>query len=600
MLFSRHERTLTSRKIITLANYSSISRITIMKWGLGMLLVLCLFACHSNNSKGADRVTAEEEVLSNEEKKPLIALGQLWGFLKYHHPAVAKGSYDWDMELMKIIPDVANAKKESEWKAILANWVDSLPAVPARVAKSAPLTDVLVKADYGVLFDTVYFEPRTIEKVKQILNNAHITTHHYVKSDGRGVPTFTNEQPYDEDPYPDYAHRLLSLYRYWNIINYFYPYRELCDQKWCEVLGDRLPDFVNARDKYEYMLACLRLVTLLDDSHAFFSSRKYPGILFEWAGVFKVPFETKFVEGQLVVTSYTSKDDKLKDKIKIGDVITKVDGDSVKHILTRLLPYTPASNYGVKLREIAKNVLRGNTSTVSLSISRGNESIEVEVERRFLGNLDLPDYYNTQPGQKGYKIREDGIGYIFPANAKIEERDQIPSYIQRTKGLIVDLRCYPDDFFESKLMDYLNKTNVEYSEVSHGNFSYPGYFFMKRDAHKASFMPDVQNTYKYKVVVIVNEYTQSRAENTVMRLQTSPLVTVIGSTTAGADGHVVSFDLPGGIQTSITSLGVYYPDGADTQRVGIKIDEFVQPTIQGIRDGRDELLERAVQIIKEP
>lgn len=562
-----------------------------------MLLVLCLFGCHSNSGKGHEQLIEEKVSLSKEEKKPLIALGQLWGFLKYHHPAVAQGNYDWDMELKNLIPAIMNAKEESEWKAILGSWVENMPPVPPTDNKKIPSADVCARPDYGILFDTDYLEPRTIEKIKQILNNAQITENHYIELDRGGIPTFKNEQAYDESPYPDCSHRLLALYRYWNIINYFYPYRELFDRKWSEVLDYMLSDFVYAKDEVEYTLACLKLVSLIDDSHAFFSSRKYSGIMFEWAGVFKVPFETKFIEGQLVVTSYTKTNEELKEKIKIGDIITKVDGDSIAYLLNRLLPYIPASNYGVKLRSIAQMILRGNTPVVSLSILRDDKSVEVEIQRHFLGNLNLPNYSNTQPGEKGFKVRDDSIGYIFPANAKIEERDEIGTYLKGTKGLIVDLRCYPDDSFESKLMNYLSTTSVEYSKRGQGNCSYPGYFFMN-SVSKVPFSPDIQNTYKYKAVVIVNEYTQSRAENTVMRLQTSPIVTVIGSTTAGAHGQVVSFDLPGGIQTSITSIGVYYPDGADTQRVGIKIDEIVQPTIQGIKNGRDELLERAVQIIK--
>jgi C-terminal processing protease CtpA/Prc len=47
-------------------------------------------------------------------------------------------------------------------------------------------------------------------------------------------------------------------------------------------------------------------------------------------------------------------------------------------------------------------------------------------------------------------------------------------------------------------------------------------------------------------------------------------------------------------------LGIYYPDGEETQRIGIVPDIEVKPTIQGIREGRDELMEKAIEIIKKP
>ena len=47
----------------------------------------------------------------------------------------------------------------------------------------------------------------------------------------------------------------------------------------------------------------------------------------------------------------------------------------------------------------------------------------------------------------------------------------------------------------------------------------------------------------------------------------------------------------------ISGIGVYYPDGTKTQRVGIVPDIEVKPTISGIRNGKDELLEKAIELI---
>jgi C-terminal processing protease CtpA/Prc len=83
-----------------------------------------------------------------------------------------------------------------------------------------------------------------------------------------------------------------------------------------------------------------------------------------------------------------------------------------------------------------------------------------------------------------------------------------------------------------------------------------------------------------------------------MAFQSAPNVTVIGSTTAAADGNVSPIYLPGNLFTYISGIGVYYPDGTETQRSGVKIDVPVKPTIRGIKEGRDELLEKAIAIIE--
>ena len=104
--------------------------------------------------------------------------------------------------------------------------------------------------------------------------------------------------------------------------------------------------------------------------------------------------------------------------------------------------------------------------------------------------------------------------------------------------------------------------------------------------------------FRGRVAILVDERTQSHAEFTVMALRTAPDNKVIGSQTAGADGNVTRFYLPGGIVSLFTGLGVYYPDGRPTQRVGIVPDIEVRPTLAGVRAGRDEVLERAIEYIR--
>jgi C-terminal processing protease CtpA/Prc len=84
-----------------------------------------------------------------------------------------------------------------------------------------------------------------------------------------------------------------------------------------------------------------------------------------------------------------------------------------------------------------------------------------------------------------------------------------------------------------------------------------------------------------------------------MILQTAKNVTVIGSQTAGADGTISLFTFPGGYQTAFTGIGIFYPDGRKTQRIGIVPDIRVAQTIDGIRKGKDEILDRAIEFIKD-
>jgi C-terminal processing protease CtpA/Prc len=101
-------------------------------------------------------------------------------------------------------------------------------------------------------------------------------------------------------------------------------------------------------------------------------------------------------------------------------------------------------------------------------------------------------------------------------------------------------------------------------------------------------------------VILVDEITQSSAEYHAMAFRAVPGAIVVGSTTAGADGNVSTVPLPGGLSSLFSGIGVFYPDHRPTQRVGIVPDVVVTPTIEGIRAGRDEVLERAIRLIQLP
>lgn len=108
-----------------------------------------------------------------------------------------------------------------------------------------------------------------------------------------------------------------------------------------------------------------------------------------------------------------------------------------------------------------------------------------------------------------------------------------------------------------------------------------------------------KDNYKGKVVILLDETSQSQSEYTAMAIQSGNQATIIGSQTAGADGNVSEITLPGGLETFISGIGVYYPDGKQTQRIGIAPGIVVSPTIQGLKYGKDEVLDRAIKYIKE-
>jgi C-terminal processing protease CtpA/Prc len=129
-----------------------------------------------------------------------------------------------------------------------------------------------------------------------------------------------------------------------------------------------------------------------------------------------------------------------------------------------------------------------------------------------------------------------------------------------------------------------------FARIAVGDLSNPGAFEWQEKAPPLG--PQAANS-SIKIVILVDELTQSNVEFAAMALRSAPGVLLVGSTTAGADGNVSEIVLPGNLRVRITGTGIFYPDGHPTQRVGIVPDVRATPTIAGITAGRDEVLEEA-------
>ena len=97
----------------------------------------------------------------------------------------------------------------------------------------------------------------------------------------------------------------------------------------------------------------------------------------------------------------------------------------------------------------------------------------------------------------------------------------------------------------------------------------------------------------------MNEKTQSQPEYLIMSIRNGENVTVMGENSVGSDGDIAYLPLPGGMNMMFTSQGINTPDGGQTQRIGLTPDIEVHPTIEGIKEGKDELKEAAVTYIQE-
>ena len=409
------------------------------------------------------------------------------------------------------------------------------------------------------------------------------------------------DKTYPEMEYPTSEYRLLALFRFWNIIHYFYPYKGLLDVSWDTVLPRYIPKFEANQDAADYQITVLELAAEVQDSHV--NVRNYSKVGDKF-GRFYPPFILKFIDGQSVITEVFEKEA----AVKPGDAILSVDGvptEKYRQSLPRIFAASTPQALQPVLHLLA--FLRGPKDSQAKLIVRGLDGItrEIVVTRNIGGGDErrVKARFRTPRTTPVFQVLPSGFGYVDLDRLTLAEVDKMFEAIKNTPAVIFDMRGYPngtaweiaprlrtkkpapDALLSRPLVDATNFNSTE--EVS------LGYTFIDKLAEPKG------EIYKGKVVMLINEEAISQAEGTCQMFEAATDVTFIGTPTMGADGDISMMVMPGNLPITFTGLEVRFADGRPQQRVGIQPHIRVTPTIRGTLEGRDEILAAAIKFLQE-
>jgi C-terminal processing protease CtpA/Prc len=534
--------------------------------------------------------------LSKAQVDNLVMLGKIWGFLKYHHPLVTSGTRHWDYELFRILPRVLAAADTPAARSVVQQWIASLGDVPGCTnCASLQESDLHLRPSVGWLTDDA-LGAGLAGTLRAIPRNRPPDQRQFYVSlvPNIGNPSFDHELSYTNLKLPDAGYQLLSLYRLWNIVEYWFPYRDLLDRSWDEELTTFIPRIALASNAVAYKEELLAFIASIHDTHAnlWSSLDVRPPV-----GACAIPVTLRFIENQAVVTGYTNTQSGPGSGLQRGDIVTALDGVPVTQLVERWSPFYAASNQMRRLHDIAAAMTRGTCGAVSVRVSRETGAMELKAER-----ISQPapattrPVWHDRPGETFQKLSPE-VAYLKLSSVKASEAASYIEAAAGTKGMVIDIRNYPSEFMVFALGSHLVDRATEFARFTVGDPANPGAFHWS--AGPLSLTPAAPH-YAGKIAILVDESSLSQAEYTTMAFRVAPNAVVVGSTTAGADGNVSTIPLPGGLRSAISGIGVFYPDKKPTQRIGIVADIEARPTVQGIRDGRDEVLEAAIRRILGP
>jgi C-terminal processing protease CtpA/Prc len=396
--------------------------------------------------------------------------------------------------------------------------------------------------------------------------------------------------------YPALGYRLLAGAKMWSVIHYFHAYQELMPDSWDAALRPALSELAAASDSTGYALAVAHFYRHIQDGHGAINA----AALRHYAGAGGTMVDIQFINNKPVIIKLYG--DSLQAKgLRVGDVITAVNGEPVAARVARMAAIQPASNEWTRLSYVSRRLLRSPVGT----------PIRIEL----LGADNKPKTVTliSQPGSRlqpspdttrAYRVLPGNLGYADLSRLQTKDVDRMFTVLGQTKAIIFDMRGYPNGTawaIAPRLTDrrqpvaakfFRYAPNEPSAASGEASTSTQKYFFDQR-------LPpnEGKSVYHGKTVMLINETTQSQAEHTGLFFEAANGTEFIGSPTAGANGDVTYFGIPGGISLAFSGHDVRHADGRQLQQVGLQPKIAIRPTLKGIQKGQDEVLTRAISYL---
>jgi C-terminal processing protease CtpA/Prc len=540
------------------------------------------------------------------EADRLVATGKLWTTVKYFHPYLAYRDIDWDKALVDALPRIRSAATPAEYAAAVQSMLDALKDPTTHTGAATVRSEPNVSAQ-RVWIHNGLLHPAFLIRAGAEIETVVIPLGGSVEASVRlsepaasaAPPAPAPDRAYAENPYPAAEYRILAAYKISAVFHYFFAYRDLMDEDWDDLLPVYLPKFIRAKDAREYNLAIAEWLTHVADSHASVESKT----LSEYFGVAPVGLRLRLIEKQPVITQVLDPE-AAKAGIRAGDIVKKIDGETVFDRFKREAQYVAASTpqaLGAALMTRILNGPEGTLAALTIEDASGNrKDVGVKRSASFLGGP------RTERDGEAVKLLPGNIGYVDLERLKRADVDSMFEKLRAAKAIVFDARgasAETSEAIAARLTEARDAPVAVFTGPLTMNPDVPrsgvathtsSYFFVQTIPLSGEWK------YKNRTVMLIDERTIDDAEHAGLFLEAANKTAFIGSPSAGADGDVNDLVVPGGVTIHFSARDVRHANGGKLQRLGLQPSVSVSPTIKGIRDGRDEVLEEALEYLAKP
>jgi Peptidase family S41 len=397
----------------------------------------------------------------------------------------------------------------------------------------------------------------------------------------------------------DRASRLAIAALAWNVFQNFYPYFDvdtpLGRPDWPAVLRTSLREAAADRDDDAFKATMYRMTAALHDGHAAAShATASQGNLADFA----TPALTwDWIEDRLVITWA---DPERALGVHPGDAVLSIDGKPAREVVedaeTRISATTPQHR---RARTLPNLAVKHKDVELRLEIQPLDGSARTVTLRRMLPYFGEGSAASLREKSLPDKIAElrPGIFYVDLSRTSDDDLQGALDRLAAARGVVFDLREHP--YARHFILQHLTDRPL-YSE----QFLVP--LATRPDQQGVTWLrthwtlPPLQPLLKGKLAFLIGARTFSAGDTFAEIVDFYKLGALVGSPTAGITGNVNLVELPGQYRLIWTGMKVLKQDGSLRHGVAIQPTIPVAPTRRGLSEGRDEVLEKAIEVVSPP
>jgi C-terminal processing protease CtpA/Prc len=578
----------------------------------------------------------------------LVAYTRLLGYVRYFHPSDEAAKTDWNtfaIEGIKVIEPAKNAtelaqKLETLFHAIAPTvrvFPTGQPSTPPQallpplhrkplritfwqhyglgLGAEAP-TSYNYQTKQMVPLSPLYHSDRVSKDVTADLNSKTVDDlqHPFIAALGGGISCsvplrlFADNQgtiprfkiaampsvprPSINDSGNDRATRLADVALAWNTLQHFYPYFDVVQADWQNVLKTALSSAATDPDEKAFLQTLQRLIAALQDGHGsvFLGASTLKGP--QW---YTLPIYWQWIENQLVITNVMGGDTK---DLQIGDIVSKIDGKLAAEAIAEQEVLASSATPQLKKFKALRQLRRRTEKDASIQLEIQTQGGRYRsIVLHFTQRLQEDDLILQEP--RPAKIAEVRPNLYYLDLFRISNTDlqsMLPK-LKNASGIIFDLRGYPR--VPTAMLGYLTDKLLKAQPMLVPTPTKPDRQNMQYAVLKGPDLEPKAPRLKAKIVFLTDGRAISAAETMMELVEGYKLAEIVGEPTAGTNGVINSFVLPGQYKIIWTGMRVLKPDGSQLHGIGIKPTIPVLRTIQGVREHRDEQLERAIAVINQ-